>query len=308
MKNFVSILLIAVFFCACANQPKVDSVAMAVAPTPLPAPISSPVSVPANSKTSTGVYPEKEMAEIQKRVLDKVSQWVLPAQEILQRTNDGDASLYVHAFNNCPVQIPLDKGSELGLLGVTTLERPSEPWVDFILVEDVNVSPVWKRAITSKDFLASYDFEQNTVIIHDFRIKGIPKIMKGLVMLHEMRHWKQANFDFRPDPRFEKQMQEIDAYEYEFSLLDRLNLPGYSELVAHEKNRLRSDYFSGKPVNPVCPVALLKKVFPDLGNETDTVKAAQSEVFLLSLFKIIDEGPEREREARKIKLMSQIYK
>jgi hypothetical protein len=308
MKSFVLVMLFALFVSACANGSKAESSTNAMASSPKESPSPS-IEASTNGPTfSDSGISEKEMSKIRSRVNAQVANWISPAKEIIQKIKDDDSSLYLHALENHEVQIPVDSGDKIGLLNVFLLERPSEPWVGIIFVEDDNVSPAWKKEFSKEDFIAEYSAEWNSLIIHNYRCIGIPKVLSGLIFMHEMRHWKQANFKFNPDPRYKKQLIEVDAYDYEFWLFDQLHIPGFGELIAKEKDRLRADFLAGKSVSPGCPVSELRKIFPDLGDETNSVKVTQTEIFLMALFKIIEEGSEAQRQIGKLKLMAGIYK
>jgi hypothetical protein len=113
------------------------------------------------------------------------------------------------------------------------------PWIGVIVIEANENLPAgrWQHLASASDFAAEYHQDTNTIYLRS-DIPQIP-IIRGLLVVHEMRHWMQAQHPGSMEDSESRLLKECDAYETEFRILDALMLPGYRELLASERLRIR---------------------------------------------------------------------
>ena len=112
--------------------------------------------------------------------------------------------------------------------------------------------------------------------------------MRGLLVVHEMRHWWQARHPGTAKDPESRPRREVDAYQTEFRILDALMLPRYQELVASERVRFRRLLADPKqpPIQPELNYPLLEQTFGRFANQVAkqmtateiTLRAAFAEV------------------------------
>ena len=116
--------------------------------------------------------------------------------------------------------------------------------------------------------------------------------MRGLLLVHEMRHWSQAAHSRAPEEPGSRLRKEADAYHTEFRILDELKLPEYKALLASERIRVRRLLADSKlaPVEPDLNNPLLERTFGRFPNPIAKQMAA-AEVMVRAAFAEIDTEP-----------------
>ncbi len=117
-----------------------------------------------------------------------------------------------------PLTSPKNKDS-LGVTPLCSLENLPQPWAKYFS--------------SHPRFLAEYDTSAKTIVLRSDI--GAPILVRGLTLMHEIRHAEQ----WRTLPRADVCVLEVDAYEYQFDLMDGLHLLGYDSLIREEVNRIK---------------------------------------------------------------------
>lgn len=154
--------------------------------------------------------------------------------------------------------------------------------------------------------IASFDEEQGIIFLDV--VRRVPTVIRGLILLHEMRHARQLSLGFSPDGTSSyRQRREVDAYEFEFAALDRLALPSYGAALEEEVARIKAEYAKDKKSAPDINNKNLKKLFPDLAEGVEDRKVVAVVLFLRAHFRMYDEQyAAKDALLQKIKLMQSI--
>lgn len=133
-------------------------------------------------------------------------------------------------------------GSEIALLPLCSEQNLDQPWQAFI---------------NNLYWPALYEQESNRILFRGDL--PIPILARGLIFLHELRRWQR----YRAGDTNAAEI-ELDAYEFEFAILDKINPPGYMEFMRKEIVRIRQEQPKGYNyrVNIISPI--YKRMFPDL--------------------------------------------
>lgn len=191
--------------------------------------------------------------------------WLQAVGALVSRTKDAEVDFYLQVLRNAALMIPAAEGGP-NVLAQRVLAPPplsARPWIGVIVIESNENLPAgrWQQLASATDFAAEYHEDTNTIYLRS-DIPQIP-IIRGLLVVHEMRHWWQAAHSRStedPDSRLRK---EADAYETEFRILDALLLPRYHELLGSERLRIRRLLTDPKqpPLQPDWNSPLLEQAF-----------------------------------------------
>ena len=84
----------------------------------------------------------------------------------------------------------------------------------------------WQQLASTADFAAHYHHDTNTIYLcSDIRQIAL---VRGLLVAHEMRHWRQTGHPETTKDFNSRPAKEVDAYQSEFRILDALRLPRMS--------------------------------------------------------------------------------
>lgn len=232
-------------------------------------------------------------------------EWFIPAKQITEQASDPMARRLINSLaGQISFNVPKKEG-EFGPLGLEKLSDPANihaPWVRVVIAENSGLSEGWKKELDKRS-VASFTDPDSTILLSHYRAVGFPRVLRGLILMHEMRHWYQLWYDMPIDEKFDREMHEIDAYEFEQRLFKDLNLPNYARIINEEMDRVRQDYLAGKPVKQGCPLSDVKLLFPDVGDNADAISACQKEIFYTAMFRIMNAMPWEEVMERKIKFV-----
>ncbi len=96
---------------------------------------------------------------------------------------------------------------------------------------DRQAYPAWDREIS---MTAPVTYIEMTMVFNREVAEQLTNpYLRGLIVLHEMMHWRQTEI-LQLDPKAQKFAMELSAYDYEFKLMDRLKLSGYKTFLAEE--------------------------------------------------------------------------
>jgi hypothetical protein len=168
---------------------------------------------------------------------------------------------------------------------ISRVPNPDKAWLVAVPVCSEQVP--FPENLKKEKFLAAYN--ESTKIIFLNSSFSTPTLLKGVVLIHEMRHVVQHLSPVAPEgtPGLSLFL-EVDAYEHEFQLLDRLRLPGYESLIASEVKRVKEDLASKGKAEPNVTDRRLALIFPGLGTDLVSRQLAATEIFLRTLFKLYD--------------------
>jgi hypothetical protein len=131
--------------------------------------------------------------------------------------------------NNFAIQM-LDKSPEhyARLIGICILAKPDEL-----------LNPLWAHKLNDANFVAEYNSDINCILLPQPRLSHFSPIYIGLVGQHEMALFahRPAKSDAQND-HTKKLSDELQAYEFEFSLLERLGGPSFAAVLKKEVSRL----------------------------------------------------------------------
>lgn len=159
------------------------------------------------------------------------------------------------------------------------------------ICSEESTPPAWREYLRRSRFIAIYQFygDHDGIVLRS--TIPMPKIIRGIVLLHEMRHALQARnpIGSNRDPRYRK-FREVDAYEFEFSVLDQLDLPEYAPFLHDEVKRIKAAYAADREVAPNLFDSRLERIFPDLGIELRQRETAAQIILVRAHFKMYEEG------------------
>jgi hypothetical protein len=232
--------------------------------------------------------------------------WIRATEHLWSKTNDLEVRSYVQVLRNAALMAPSGEGG-LAVLAQRVLAPPPDtarPWVGVIVIDLRKDLPVgrWQQYAAATDFAAEYHDDTNTIYLRS-DIPQIP-VIRGLLIVHEMRHWWQrgrpgASKD--PESRLGK---EVDAYQTEFRVLDALRLPKYQELLTAERNRIRNLLASPKPqpIQPDVNNSLLEQTFGRFPHPSAKQMAA-AEIAVRAAFVELETLPAALAQQRKLDLL-----
>ena len=232
--------------------------------------------------------------------------WIRASEHLLSKTNDLEVRSYVQVLRNAALMAPSGEGGPAALAQRVLAPPPdtSRPWVGVIVIDLRKDLPPgrWQQFVAQTDFVAEYHDDTNTIYLRS-DIPQIP-IIRGLLIIHEMRHWWQRahpEASKEPEPRLRK---EVDAYQAEFRILDAIRLPKYQELLTAERSRIRN-LLTGprpQPIQPDVNNPLLEQTFGSFPNPIAKQMVA-AEIAVRAAFGELETLPPTLAQQRKIDLL-----
>ena len=223
--------------------------------------------------------------------------WLGAIGMILRQTNDDDVRSYVQALGNSALMVPSGEGGPAALAQRILAPPPdtTHPWIGVIVIDSHKDLPAgrWQQLASTSDFAAEYHDDTNTIYLRS----DIPQVavIRGLLLVHEMRHWWQAR---HPGAVSESRLgKEVDAYETEFRALDALKLPSYGELLSAERLRIKKG-----PIQPDLNNPLLERAFGRFPGSVSRQIAA-TEMVIRAAFAELDTAPAERALQGKIELL-----
>lgn len=238
------------------------------------------------------------LAEERIKMVDPIIQsWVNAAESVAISAGDPNALFAVQVMKNRCHAIPIVyKGNPTSqIISAPKDQKHSGVCFQVILADDMEKFPEWK-SFSDKQFLAMYD--RQLIMIDHEKTRGIyNQKLKGLVLLHEMYHWKQDVLDQtlygQTDP-----MVEVAAYEFEFEIMDKLKLPKYEQFLTQEISKPVMN------VNPYIGYSDLAVMFGPLTKAESDVAATL--LYLRVAFKQYELDPKTELQ-RKMNFIGSVY-
>jgi hypothetical protein len=220
--------------------------------------------------------------------------WLRAVETLLTKTKDPELEVYARVLRNAALMVPSTEVGPYALAQSVLMPPPdtTRPWIGVLVIEAHQSLPAgrWQQLASTKDFAAEYHEDTNTIYLRS-DILQIP-LMRGLLVVHEMRHWWQARHPGSAKDLDSRAGKEADAYHTEFRILDELMLPGYRELLASERSRVRRLLADPKqpPIQPALNNPLLEQTF---GKFTDPIakQMAAAEIMVRAAFAEIDTAP-----------------
>lgn len=235
--------------------------------------------------------------------------WLGAVEGLLTKTKDPEVDFYLRVLRNPALMVPTGEGGPNALAQRVLVPPPNTtgPWIGVIVIEANENLPAgrWQQLASTSDFAAEYHEDTNTIYLRS-DIPQIP-IIRGLLVLHEMRHWRQAGHSgSTEDPDF-RLRREVDAYETEFRILDALLLPRYQELLTSERLRIRRVLADPKQprIQPESNSPLLAQTFGGFANPIAKQMAA-AEIAVRAAFAEFDTLSAATALRRKIDLLHRL--
>ncbi len=252
---------------------------------------SLPQALPSRART------ESHSVQSAESVRAALRPWLGAIGMILRHTNDDDVRSYVQALRNSALMVPSGEGGPAALAQRILAPPPdtTHPWIGVIVIDSHKDLPAgrWQQLASTSDFAAEYHEDTNTIYLRS----DIPQVavIRGLLLVHEMRHWWQAR---HPGAVSESRLgKEVDAYETEFRVLDALKLPSYGELLSAERVRIKNG-----PIQPDLNNPLLEHVFGRFPGSVSRQIAA-TEMVIRAAFAELDTAPAERALQGKIELL-----
>jgi len=182
--------------------------------------------------------------------------WLRAIEAVFSKTNDDEVRSYVQVLGNAALMVPSGEGGPAALAQRILAPPPdtTRPWIGVIVIDSHKDLPAgrWQQLASASDFAAEYHDDTNTIYLRS----DIPQVrlIRGLLLVHEMRHWWQARQ--RSAAAESRLRKEVDAYETEFRILDALRLPSYEKLLKAERHRIKRE-----PIQPDVSNPLLGQTF-----------------------------------------------
>ncbi len=151
-----------------------------------------------------------------------------------------------------------------------------------------------KRRPQSGIFLRSH----NVILLNS--IDYYPDTVRGLVLFHELVHAQQKRTGIpAPSHPNARALRELQAYELEFKVLDRLNLPGYKEALEAEVRRVRSEFQQQTTSRPNLANPYLDVMFPDVGMQVQSRTKVASILLFRAILLMVERDFKPEEVAQK---------
>jgi hypothetical protein len=163
-----------------------------------------------------------------------INNWIGSAEYVANKADDRNAKLAVNAMKNYCLGMPIVYKGSPSTQFIAAPQNPKSPSVCFNVIteKDLEEMPQWRKMLVDQGMAAQYD-RQMLLIQDSPQSRVTNRNLVGLIALHEMCHWKQDKIDGKLHGQFDPKI-EIEAYEFEFGLLDKLNLPKYAEFMTVE--------------------------------------------------------------------------
>jgi hypothetical protein len=198
---------------------------------------------------------------------------------------------YREILDNASFVHPSVRDEEPVFYVISAVPDPSKLSVGVLpICDEANLPDVWKKVLGSVGSLAFHArFGDLELLILRTQIQ-VPNLIRGLVVSHEMRHVEQslaiaAGQAVRPDS---EHYYELDAYEFEFEVLDRLNLPGYNSFIQDEVRRIRDDVKTMGRAVPNGADPRLAEIFPGLGQSSEERETVAALLLVRAAFKFYE--------------------
>ena len=191
--------------------------------------------------------------------------WLRAVEGVLSKTKDAEVDFYLRVLRNPALMVPAGEAGPNVLAQRVLVPPPNtaRPWIGVIVIESHENLPAgrWQQLASASDFAAEYHEDTNTIYLRS-DIPQVP-LIRGLLLIHEMRHWWQAGHPETTEGPDSRLRREADAYETEFRILDALMLPRYQELLASERLRVRRLLADPRqpPIQPESNSPLLEQTF-----------------------------------------------
>ena len=231
--------------------------------------------------------------------------WIKGVEKVSQRVPDNtELKTHLKVLRNASYAKLVDVPH--APFAIEHLSEVPEKITSVVIVAHCSRDALWNKTFANRGFVASFHGDSRAVTL-DSTVR-LPELVQGLVLAHEMRHLLQ-HFNGQtssPQNKAVRHLNELEAYEFQFLLLDRLHLPGYRDILHQEMERLKSEH-SQKQAATMSIGKHLDKLFPDLGMHLDARKVVGTMLFLRAHFKIYEESDLFSSRDMKLKFMSMIH-
>jgi hypothetical protein len=120
-------------------------------------------------------------------------------EALLSKTKDAELGLYLRVLRNAALMVPAGEARPdvLAQRVLIPPPNPARPWIGVIVIDSHNDLPPgrWQQLASTADFAAEYHEDTNTIYLRP-DIPQVP-LMRGLLVVHEMRHlvavWASRN-------------------------------------------------------------------------------------------------------------------
>ncbi len=231
-----------------------------------------------------------------------VNSWIDSMKAVAEKSGQKDLWEAIHIANNKSYAMPVEYNNQPAGKLLTVMPDPSHNGIVFTVItkDDKAKLPLWRARLQKTNFACSYD--QGSVLIEEsVNNKMANKYLKGLILFHELRHWSQDVVQHKTDPNL-RVVNEVEAYDFEFTILDNLKLPGYDEFIRQETKSanagfdLENSYLNDPRIEPM---------FGSYGSEDEKMMIG-TELWYRVVFKRYEQNPSTEME-NKLKFLSRIY-
>ena len=235
--------------------------------------------------------------------------WIDSLELLLRKTNDAEVRSDLEVLRNAALLVPSSEGGPMALAErvVAPPPDPARPWIGVIVINSDRSLPSgrWRELASTTDFAAEYFGDTNTICLRS-DISQIP-LIRGLLVVHEMRHWFQVKHFGADNDRGIRIRRELDAYQTEFRVLDALNLPKYRQLMMRERLRSRKLLANHEldQIQPDVNNPLLEQTFGHFPTAIAKQMAA-AEIALRAAFSELDALPATVAEHRKERLLQSL--
>jgi len=257
----------------------------------------------ASAQTKPSTHDNIELARSQKCL----QPWLDGVDFIIRNDpTDSAPSIYREVIANGAFAKPIVAKGDPAYMWLSTAPNPAKPWVGLVpICSEANLPFPWKKSFDKADFLAEYDPGVNAIVLRTSI--GSPMVVRGLALLHEMRHvFQTRNPLAKPNPPGYKLFKEVDAYEFEFKILDHLKLPGYNSFLDYEVRRVREAYRRTGHAQPNLTDPRLDKIFPDIGIDPVARRTAASLILFRASFLLYDLDNPQEATNLKMSMMASV--
>jgi hypothetical protein len=215
--------------------------------------------------------------------------WLDGLDQIIARDSiDQDPRAYRSILANGAIGQPVAQGHVLGLKWISGPKDRTKGTVGIVpICSTVGLPAPWIKELQSRQFVASYYPRPFDAVV----LRGylpVPNILRGFILLHEMRHGLQERYATSNPGEPIVLIKEVDAYDFEFSVLDHSSLPGYQAMLEDEIKRIKVDFARTGSTRPNAADPRLDQIFPGLGKNQVARNIAATEIMIRAVFKLYE--------------------
>ncbi len=233
--------------------------------------------------------------------------WLNSAKLVANKSKDADAKIYIDILENSLYVTAIDPEDPnmLAIEPLNDVPDKTRPFLKILSVSE-NFQPPnkrweeWMKPLQGK-MSATYQSEIDLLAVAQNQVTN--PVLAGLILQHEMQHGMQ-DATMTPEGRVQTQklpqLLEVDAYQFEFRLIDEFNNPMTKILCDEYMGKFVNSDGKPIPLNGADP--RLDSIFGPFADPKERNLAAGL-LYMKAFFQLADTFGEPGAQQRKIQLM-----